>query len=154
MENGRQFRINLYTRAIGQQVALEIERGGRRTTVRLPVVERESTSTRLSDLLTPQNSIRALGAVVLELTPQIRQVLPPLRRETGVVIAAVSNDTPYSQQGQLRAGDVIYAVNGKPIATVAELKAAAAELKPNDATVLQIEREGGLMYIAFRAEAR
>jgi serine protease Do len=154
MENGRQFRINLYTRAIGQQVALEIERAGRRTTVRLPVVERESTSTRLSDLLTPQNSIRALGALVLELTPQIRQVLPPLRRETGVVIAAVSNDTPYSQQGQLRAGDVLYAVNGKPIATVAELKAAAAELKPNDATVLQIEREGGLMYIAFRAEVR
>jgi serine protease Do len=154
MENGRQFRINLYTRAIGQQVALEIERAGRRTTVRLPVVERESTSTRLTDLLTPQNSIRALGAVVLELTPQIRQVLPPLRRETGVVIAAVSNDTPYSQQGQLRAGDVLYAVNGKPIATVAELKAAAAELKPNDATVLQIEREGGLMYISFRAEAR
>ena len=154
MENGRQFRINLYTRTIGQQVALEIERAGRRTTVRLPVVERESTSTRLSDLLTPQNSIRALGAVVLELTPQIRQVLPPLRRETGVVIAAVSNDTPYSQQGQLRAGDVLYAVNGKPIATVAELKAAAAELKPNDATVLQIEREGALMYIAFRAEAR
>ena len=154
MENGRQFRINLYTRAIGQQVALEIERAGRRTTVRLPVVERESTSTRLSDLLTPQNSIRALGAVVLELTPQIRQMLPPLRRETGVVIAAVSNDTPYSQQGQLRAGDVLYAVNGKAIATVAELKAAAAELKPNDPTVLQIEREGGLMYIAFRAEAR
>ncbi len=154
MENGRQFRINLYTRAIGQQVTLEIDRDGRRSTVRLPVVERESTSTRLSDLLTPQNSIRALGALVLELTPQIRQVLPPLRRETGVVIAAVSNDTPYSQQGQLRAGDVLYAVNGKPIASVAELKAAAAELKPNDATVLQIEREGGLMYIAFRAEAR
>ena len=32
--------------------------------------------------------------------------------------------------------------------------AAAAQLKPNDATVLQIEREGGLMYISFRAEAR
>ena len=30
MENGRQFRINLYTRAIGQQVTLEIQRGGRR----------------------------------------------------------------------------------------------------------------------------
>ena len=68
----------------------------------VPVVERESTSTRLSDLLTPQNSIRALGALVLELTPQIRQVLPPLRRETGVVVATVSNEAPYSQQGQLR----------------------------------------------------
>ncbi len=154
MENGRQFRINLYTRAIGQQVALEIERGGRRATVRLPVVERESTSTRLSDLLTPQNSIRALGALVLDLTPQIRQVLPPLRRETGVVVATVSNEAPYSQQGQLRPGDVIYALNGKPVGSVAELKAAAESLKSNDAAVLQIEREGSLMFIAFRAEAR
>src|SRR5688572_18057353 len=70
MENGRQFRINLYTRAIGQQVALEIERAGRRLNLRVPVAERESTSTRLSDLLTAQNSIRALGALVLDLTPQ------------------------------------------------------------------------------------
>jgi serine protease Do len=154
MENGRQFRINIYTRAIGQQVTLEIERGARRITARVPVVERESTSTRLSDLLTPQNSIRALGAVVLDLSPQIRQVLPSLRRDAGVVVAAVASDAPYSQQGQLQAGDVIYAVNGKPIASVAELKTRAERLKPNDATVLQIEREGVLMYIAFRAEAR
>ena len=71
-----------------------------------------------------------------------------------MVVATVSSDAPYSQQGQLQAGDVIYAVNGKPIASVAELKAAAEGLKPNDATVLQIERESSLMYIAFRAEAR
>ena len=154
MENGRQFRINLYTRAIGQQVTLEIERGGRRLNVRVPVAERESTSTRLSDLLTPQNSIRALGALVLDLTPQIRQLLPALRRESGVVVATVSSDAPYSQQGQLRAGDVVYALNGKPIASVAELKAAAERLQPNDATVLQIEREGTMMYVSFRAEAR
>jgi serine protease Do len=154
MENGRQFRINVYTRAIGQQVTLEVERGARRLTVKVPVVERETTSTRLSDLLTPQNSIRALGALVLDLSPPIRQLLPPLRRESGVVVATVSADAPYSQQGQLEPGDVIHALNGKPIASVAELKAAAERLKPNDAAVLQIEREGVLMFIAFRAEAR
>ena len=154
MENGRQFRINLYTRAIGQQVALEVARGGRTLTIRVPVAERESTSTRLSDLLTPQNSIRTLGVLVLDLSPPIRQVLGPLRRESGVVVASVSTDAPYSQQGQLQAGDVIHALNGKPIASVAELKAAAERLKPNDATVLQIEREGVLLYIAFRAESR
>ena len=154
MENGRQFRINVYTRAIGQQVALEVQRGGRRLNVRVPVVERESTSTRLSDLLTPQNSIRALGALVLDLTPEIRQILPPLRRKAGVVVATVASDAPYSQQGQLQAGDVIHSLNGQTIASVAELKAAAERLKPNDAAVLQIEREGSLMFIAFRAEAR
>jgi serine protease Do len=154
MENGRQFRINIYTRAIGQQVAIEIQRGTRRLTVRVPVAERESTSTRLTDLLNPQNSIRALGALVLDLTPEILQVLPPLRRPKGVVVASVSAEAPFSQQGQLQAGDVIYSLDGRPTATVADLKASADRLKPNDAAVLQIEREGRLLFIAFRAEAR
>ena len=154
MENGRQFRINVYTRAVGQQVALDVVRGQRRLTLRVPVVERETTTTRLSDLLTPQNSIRALGALVLDLTPEILQVLPPLRRPTGVAVASVFADAPYSQQGQLQAGDVIYAVNGTPVTSVAMLKSAAERLKPNEATVLQIERDGGLMFIAFRAEPR
>ena len=154
MENGRQFRINIYTRAIGQQVAIEVQRGARRLTMRVPVVERESTSTRLSDLLNPQNSIRALGALVLDLTPEILQVVPPLRRPKGVVVASVSAEAPFSQQGQLQAGDVIYSLNGRATTSVAELKAAAEGLKANDAAVLQIEREGSLMFIAFRAEAR
>ena len=154
MENGRQFRINIYTRAIGQQVAIEVQRGTRRLTMRVPVVERESTSTRLTDLLNAQNSIRALGALVLDLTPEILQVLPRLRRPKGVVVASVSAEAPFSQQGQLQAGDVIYSLNGRPTTTVADLKTAADGLKPNDAAVLQIERDGGLIFIAFRAEPR
>src|SRR5687768_14618799 len=103
MENGRQFRINVYTRTIGVQVTLEVQRGSRRLTVRVPVSERESASTRLIDLLTPQNSIRTLGVLALELTPQIAQVLGPLRRNAGVVVASVSPEAPYSQQGHLQA---------------------------------------------------
>src|SRR3954451_3428698 len=37
MENGRQFRVNLYTRAIGDQVAIEVQRGERKLTVRVGV---------------------------------------------------------------------------------------------------------------------
>jgi serine protease Do len=154
MENGRQFRINIYTRTIGQQVTLDVQRGERRLTVRVPVFERETATSRLSDLLTPQNSIRALGVVALDLTPQIAQLLPDLRRAAGVVVARVSSDVPYSQQGQLVAGDVIYEVNGQPMTSVAALRAAVDKLQPHEATILQIEREGSLMFIAFRAAAR
>ena len=154
MENGRQFRINIYTRTIGQQVSLDVQRGDRRLTVRVPVFERQSTSARLSDLITPQNSIRGLGVMAIELTPPIQKVLPDLRRNRGVVIASVSGEAPYSQQGQLQAGDVIYELNGRPMESVAALKAAIEQLKPHDAAVLKIEREGSLMFIAFRAEPR
>jgi serine protease Do len=154
MENGRQFRINIYTRSIGQQVSLDVQRGDRRLTVRIPVFERESTTTRLSDLITPKNSIRGLGVMAIDLTPQIKQALPDLRRSRGVVVANVSGEAPYSQQGQLQAGDVIYEFNAQPIESVAALKAAVEQLKPHEAAVLQIEREGDLMYIAFRLEPR
>ena len=154
MENGRQFRINVYTRSIGDQVGLDVQRGDRRLTVRVPVAERESHTTRLIDLLTPQNSVRALGVLCLELTPQIAGLLPGLRSDKGVVVANVSGEAPYSQQGRLEAGDVIYSLNRRPIASIADLKAAAEELKPNSAAVLQIERGGELLFVAFRVEAR
>ena len=154
MENGRQFRINLYTRAIGEQISLDVQRGEQRMTLRIPVAERESSTTRLSDLLAPQNSIRPLGVFVLELTPQISQILRSLRRDKGVVVASVSSEAPFSQQGRLEAGDVIYALNGNPVGSVADLKSAVESLKPGTAAVLQIEREGELKYLAFRTETR
>jgi hypothetical protein len=45
-------------------------------------------------------------------------------------------------------------LNTLPIESVAALKAAIDQLKPHDAAVLQVERDGTLMYIAFRVEAR
>ena len=152
MENGRQFRINIYTRAIGEQVSLNIQRGERQLTIRVPVIERESAETRLVDLLTPQNSVKALGILALNITDVIGNALPELRGAKGVVIASVSADAPFSEQGPLEPGDVIYAMNSTPIGNVAELKAAADALTRGSAAVLQIERDGELMYVAFRIE--
>ena len=154
MENGRQFRINIYTRTIGQQVTLDVQRGERRLAVRVPVFERQTTTARLSDLLSPQNTIRALGVLGLDLTPAIKQLIPDLRGTRGVVVATVAADAPYSQQGRLEPGDVIYELSGQPVDSIATLRTLLERLKPNDAAVLQVERDGRLMYIAFRAEAR
>jgi serine protease Do len=152
MENGRQFRINVYTRGVGEQVAVEVRRGSRTLTVRVPVVERANNAGQLEALIGTQQVIRTLGIVGLDLTPVIASVLPPVRRNTGAVVARVTPETPYSQQGRLRPGDVIHALNGKTIAGVEELKTAAAALKPGAAAVLLIERDGTLIYLAFRVE--
>jgi serine protease Do len=79
-------------------------------------------------------------------------VLPPVRREKGAVIVQVGPNAPVSQQGRLLTGDVIYTLNGTPIGSGADLERAAAALKPGTPSVLQIEREGTLMYLAFRVE--
>jgi len=152
MENGRQFRINLYARGVGQQVTLDVVRGDRRLTLRVPVAERESGAGRLTEMVTPESAIKALGIVGLELTPRIAGLLPPLRRTAAVIVASVSPETPYSQQGRLQVGDAIYALNGRTIGSIADLNGAVATLKPGAPAVVQIERAGRLMYLAFRAE--
>jgi serine protease Do len=152
MENGRQFRINIYTRGVGEHVAIAVRRGERTLTVRVPVAERENDTGQLEALVGAQQPVRALGIVALDLSPAIAQMLPPVRRSSGAVVARVTFDTPYSQQGRLQPGDVIYALNGAAIANVDALKTAAAALKPSAAAVLLVERESTLMYLAFRVE--
>jgi serine protease Do len=152
MENGRQFRINVYSRAVGEPVTLGIQRGDRRLTVRVPVVERSNDPGQLTELVTAENAIRDLGVLGLDLTPRIAQLLPPLRRDTGVVVGSVAAGTPYSQQGRLEIGDVIYAISGRPVASVADLKSAMAALQPNAPAVLLIERDSTLLYLAFRVQ--
>jgi serine protease Do len=138
MENGRQFRINVYTRGIGESVAVEVRRGDRTLTMRVPVVERDNDARKLEDLI--------------DLTPAIADLLPKPRRDKGAVVARVTPDAPYSRQGSLEVGDVIYALNGRAVDSVEDLKSALAKLKPGAAAVLQLERESTLMYFAFRVD--
>jgi serine protease Do len=152
MENGRQFRINVYTRGVGEQALVEVRRGSRTLTARVPVVERENDMGQLEALIGAQQVIRPLGVIALDLTKPVTELLPPLRRDKGAVVARVTPETPYSQQGRLQAGDVIHAVNGKPIGGVEDLKAAVSALGTSAAAVLLVERESTLMYLAFRVE--
>lgn len=152
MENGRQFRINVYTRGAGEQVALEVRRGERTVTVKVPVVERTNDTSELEALIGSQQSIRPLGVIALDLNPSVAALLPSVRRQKGAVVARVTPDTPYSQQGHLQPGDVIYALNGQIVTTADDLKLFASQLKPSAAAVLLIEREGTMMYFAFRVD--
>jgi S1-C subfamily serine protease len=52
----------------------------------------------------------------------------------------------------LTAGDVIVAINGKPLRNSQELRRTLAALKPGDAVVLEVERQSVLQYVAFEME--
>jgi serine protease Do len=152
MENGRQLRINVYARGAGEAVTLGVKRGEQALSVTVPVMERSTGSTRLEELIGQQQAIASLGVNVLDLSPAIAELLPPLRRDKGAVIARVAPDAPFSQQGRLMPGDVVYELNGRTIESAADLHAAAGTLKPNSAAVLHLEREGILYYVSFRLE--
>jgi serine protease Do len=150
MENGRQLQVNLYRRSVGELVSLELLRDGQPLKVSVAVTERKDPLAGLSASSDPrQNLVPRLGVLGVDLDPEIATALPVLRVPSGVVVASTVAGALDAREGGLAAGDVIYAINRKPIAGLAELRAVLDGLKAGDGVVLQLERRGQLMYLAF-----
>ncbi len=133
----------------GEHAKLEVQRGSDRVQLDIPLKERPHKEDSLADLADPvKNLVRPLGILGIELTLDLAQSLPDLRIPTGVIVAA---RTLGSRTGEvpLQTGDVIHGMNGAPITTLDGLREALAKQKPGDATALQIERYGQLIYVSF-----
>ncbi len=70
---------------------------------------------------------------------------------SGVIVAARAAYAAAVETG-LQSGDVIHALNGNDIISLDGLRQALDKLKTGDPVVLQIERQGTLMYLAFEME--
>ena len=79
-----------------------------------------------------------IGVEPRELTPEIAESLN-LATRTGVLITGVLQDGPASNGG-LRPGDVVVAVSGNPVATVAQLLDAVAALTPGEPAEVSVQR--------------
>ena len=66
------------------------------------------------------------------------------------MVAAVSEDA--STPDRFLPGDIIHAVNRSFVLRLADLRDAVAGLKGGDPVVVQIERQGQLMFIAFEVD--
>ena len=150
MENGRQFTVNLYQQPIGARVKLEVLRAEERQTITVEVAERADDPLRFADMVTPErNLVEALGILCLEIDERIARMLPTLRRRKAVVVAARTPGAAHWEEG-FQPGDVIYALNGEPIHTLAYLRSRVDALRAGDAAAFQVERQGQLMYLALR----
>ena len=152
MENARQLDVNVYRRRIGDTVTLEVLRGTQTLSMRVPVAERDDDPGRFMELVTPErNLVPKLGILALELDKRVAAMLPKLRHDAGVVVAASSASAFHSDE-QFLPGDVIYSVNGKPITTLASLRAATEGLRSGTAAVAQVERDGSLQYVTVEID--
>ncbi len=152
MENARQLAVNLWRFPVGDKVSLEVLRGENRLTIDVPVVAQDDDPQRFADLVNPEkNLIPKLGILGVEIDRRLAPMLPDLRRQYGIVVAARAAGAE-NLDVDLRPGDVIYAINNEPTATIAALTTALGQMKSGDAVVLQLERDGSLMYVAFEME--
>jgi serine protease Do len=143
----------LYLHRLDQVVKLEILRGKEKKTLYVPAIEHRDQMDQLVDAVNTEDSlIPRLGVLAIDLTGDLGAKLKSaLRIPSGVVVigTAVELNTP---ETGLQAGDVIHQLNMTPVDSTKTLRGAVDGLKTGDPVVLQIERDGELMFVSFEME--
>lgn len=151
MENARQFEVNLYGKAIGGPVTLELARGADTVRRNVMVVARPNAGEQFIDLASPErNLVEDLGLLCITVDERLAAMMGGLRAPTGVLVAAKEEEAGPGAGFQI--GDVIRTVNRARVNTLEELKAELAKYGALDPVVVQVERRGQLRFIFFEME--
>jgi serine protease Do len=152
VQNVRQFALSMYSFAVGRSAKLSIQRDGQTISYQVAVAEKQDLEGRLADLVAKEQSkVPQLGIFALTLDDNLRSMLPPLRKQAGVIVAGRESDGAYLGE-RLLPGDVIYAVSGMPVDSLDSLRLALEGVKSADAIALQVERFGTLHYLVLETE--
>jgi serine protease Do len=71
--------------------------------------------------------------------------------EKGCVVLDVAQGTPAEEMG-LMPGDVIRSVNRTPVPGINEFQAVIKKIKPQDGIVLDVNRQGQLLYLSYEGK--
>ena len=87
-----------------------------------------------------------VGIEAQDITPELAESFK-LTKQEGALIAGVLRDSPADKAG-LKAGDILLAINEKPVADSAGMLNLIAVLKPNQKATLNIQRDGKAMNVS------
>lgn len=142
----------MYLHPLDQVMELVVLHGAQKKTLQVPVVEHRDPMDKFMDAVDPEKSlIRRLGILAIDLDSQLKSVVGDLRISSGVVVVARAADLLGPETG-LRTGDVIHSVNSTLVDSVSSLRTRLRDIKPGGPVVLQVERDGGLEWLAFEME--
>jgi len=143
------FGLSMFMLNAGDRAKIEVLRGSERIPLEITVIQRPHNVDRLADLVDPEkNLVSKLGILGIEINKNTAPLLPDVREPSGVIVAAKVAGLG-GQENSLAAGDIIHGVNGTPVISLDFLRSKLDDIKPGTPVVLQIEREGELMYTAF-----
>ena len=141
----------LYLHPPDEVLTLDVLRGTEKISLNLPALPHHDKADQLADFIDPSSRIGRLGIYVMDFDDRLRAAMPDVRIASGVVVLGQSLDLN-TLTGDLRAGDIIHAINRVSIQSAEQLRSALRQLKPGDPLVLQIERQGQLQYVAAEME--
>jgi serine protease Do len=147
-----ELRSHIYRHASGDKLELRVLRGKDELKVVPEVRERQDKASLLERLIHPEkNLVARLGILCIEIDKEVAAMIPGLRREYGLIVAAKTAGGQL-QSIDLQPGDIIDAVNNSPVALLDTLRSTLNDMKPGDPVVLQIERDGRFQYLAFELD--
>ncbi|HKN74536.1 MAG TPA: trypsin-like peptidase domain-containing protein [Candidatus Acidoferrum sp.] len=133
------------------KVQVTVLRGAARESFNVATVEEGQDMEQLVSLADPQkNLVAPLGMLGVEIDKRTASMLRGLRDPFGIVVTArvtgSIGDIP------LLPGDVIRSLNTQPMTTLERLRSALKASPPGVPFVLQIQREGKLIYVPITLE--
>lgn len=147
-----QLENRIFRRQAGDRVQMALLRGQEELVFSLAVRERADPRSLLARLAHPErNLVSRLGVLCIQIDKEVAGMIPGLRREYGLIVAAKSPGGQ-AQFVDLQPGDIIDAVNTFPVAFIETLQSSLDRMKPGDPVVLQIERNGHFQYLAFELD--
>jgi serine protease Do len=141
------------TRALDSTLKVEVLRGTEKIALTIPVMEQKNDVDQLGDLVDPQKDLVAkLGIFGVEISKDLSTQLEDLREPSGVIVAALAEESLGGVEADLQPGDVIHALNGKKIESLHALREALKAIPVGSAGVLQVERDSKFMYVTFEMD--
>lgn len=142
----------MYLHPVDKVLKLEVLHDSEKKTLYIPVLQENHSMDQLLDLANAdRNLVPQLAVLAVTIDDRLRQVVPDLRIPSGVVVIGRAADLLGPDVG-LTTGDVIHAINGRPVDSVDDLRSALKQLKTGDSVALQIERSGKLEYVSFESD--
>jgi serine protease Do len=129
--------------AVGRDVSITVLRDGTEHTLQARIARLERGGA-VTPVATDENK-GGLGLSVQTVTPEVARDLG-LDRPQGVVVRDVREDSPAASAG-LRAGDVIVAVDRRPVRTVEDMKDQLRKHAAGTPTLFLVHRDGGTLYV-------
>jgi serine protease Do len=145
--------FHLFTRSAGDKVSFTVRRGAEELTMGVTVAERPHDFDRLTDLVDPEKSlIGKLGILGVDITEATAGMAAGLRNPSGVIVVGHTKSESDAADARLQTADTIHALNGRPVSSVEQLRAAIDGLVRRSPVVLEVERNGQTVFLAFELE--
>jgi serine protease Do len=136
----------------GDGVSLRLLRGSGVVTLKIPVIAKSEDPDPLQEAFDAERHLlKILNIVAVDLDNRVAESIPGIRQRSGILVTGRCANRE-GIETSLKVGDVIHAINGKSVSSVAEIRGVLAKVPFGSAVVLRVEREKRFLYLVSEAE--